>query len=941
MKKRKYTRKKKAGALFLFILFMGIAVSGGLGLYYINNFSNFLFSKTELLQTTKFEDTETLERKILNDAQSIFEYTALSQVFGWSDEENQKTPLYRVNINNTEYDICLKDLSGIYEILWEAQNGVYEEELQQSQLYDGAEEEILEPYDSVQVEVVEEPAAGSTEEAGKKHRENAYLEPFKELAVGTYYSELRWDSMSAAEKEWVIKEYQWDKVVSAEWPKRFTLNNTAEILIYPGQICRVTYDYLQQKAVREDAELPRLCERGQSYLDTYYTLSNRLDEAETNLRYVIYEESSGLYSSNSESITAGDINKLEKYVSYDNNTHRITTNFQKASVENWNLEYLATSLIGVDSGASFSVGLDTRYPVEDEYRWMSESFSQCRPILWLSLLAIIVGGLGGIFTFVYLIASVGHREDYDEIWLDKFDRWPTEPAALLIVGGILGFVYVCGILAKIFARNFFTSNMIYTVMQILSFVVSAIIGLMGFFSLVKRLKAGTLWKNSILRKILIKTGHGFRQLVKGWPATGKVAGVIVLYWIVTIPLCMFITINRFWGSFFLYVTGIIAFVAAQLTAAGIILWAVLGRKRILDGVERISGGDLDYVINDQGLLADDRRLADAINNIGAGLQDAVDTAVRSERMKADLITNVSHDIKTPLTSIINYVDLMKRENIEDETLKRYLEILDQKSQRLKNLTEDLVEASRASSGNISLQLERINFVELVKQACGEFSEKFEERGLIPVTSFPDYSLHVIADGRRVWRILENLFQNTKKYAMPGTRVYISVGEYDGYATFTMKNISESELNITPEELTERFTRGDASRTTEGSGLGLSIAKSLTELQDGIFEIYLNGDLFQVTVQFEVAEDEPEDTGANTGAVIEDGSGADTGPETEALEDGEPEGTGEKESDGRDVETDDDLEFFDMDESEADREEKFLQEAIEELLSSGLLKKKPQ
>ena len=178
--------------------------------------------------------------------------------------------------------------------------------------------------------MVEEPAAGSTEEAGKKHRENAYLEPFKELAVGTYYSELRWDSMSAVEKEWVIKEYQWDKVVSAEWPKRFTLNNTAEILIYPGQICRVTYDYLQQKAVREYAELPRLCERGQSYLDTYYTLSNRLDEAETNLRYVIYEESSGLYSSNSESITAGDINKLEKYVSYDNNTHRITTNFQKA-----------------------------------------------------------------------------------------------------------------------------------------------------------------------------------------------------------------------------------------------------------------------------------------------------------------------------------------------------------------------------------------------------------------------------------------------------------------------------------------------------------------------------------------------------------------------------------------------------------------------------------
>ena len=243
-------------------------------------------------------------------------------------------------------------------------------------------------------------------------------------------------------------------------------------------------------------------------------------------------------------------------------------------------------------------------------------------------------------------------------------------------------------------------------------------------------------------------------------------------------------------------------------------------------------------------------------------------------MKADLITNVSHDIKTPLTSIINYVDLMKRENITNERLKRYLEVLDQKSQRLKNLTEDLVEASRASSGNLTLHLERLNFVELVKQACGEFEEKFAERKLTEVTSFPEHPLPVIVDGRRTWRIIENLFQNTKKYAMPGTRVYVSVEEADGYACFTMKNISETELNISAEELTERFIRGDSSRTTEGSGLGLSIAQSLTRLQNGIFEIYLNGDLFQVSVQFELAPEEPEmETASEKEAEADSGTGA--------------------------------------------------------------------
>ncbi len=970
MKVHRYTQRRKLGALFLFILFLCITVAGGAGLYYVNNFGDFLYSKKELIQTGRFEHTATLEQKILQDTEDIFAYASLSQFFINSDEENRKKTLYNAEINGVQYYLCLQDLENIirenaswevwgkdldaeaFESMEEAQDGAgqLEEELSEAEVDFGmsgtaAPETVLE-YMNANLEVYEEELGEKLEEAGYGPEE---IQAAKE----------NWQWMSDAERLLIVSRMG---LRGAEQITTVTLRTTAEVCVYPGQTCRVVYDFLQQQEVQyEEISLADLYERGTELLNRYYELANRFDTEKTNLRYLIYEDSSLLRQTNDET-NADEITNFEKYISYDNDTHIIKSNFTKTDLNLWNLDYLASSLVGVHSGASFCVGLDTRYLVADNYKLMAEGFARCRPILLLSLFAIVTGMVGSVLFFIYLMASVGHREGHEEICLDKFDRWPTEPAAFLIAGGILAFVSLCGWLARVFADRFFTSRHIYTVMQIMSVVVSVIIGLIGFFSLVKRLKAGIVWRNSLLRKVCVAFARWGRAMVRNWPASGKTTGVIILYWIVTIPLCMFITINRFWGSFFLYVAGIVVFVGVQVAAAGVILWAVINRKRILEGVERISGGDLEYVIGDEGMFADDKRLVEAINNIGAGFQDAVDTAVKSERMKADLITNVSHDIKTPLTSIINYVDLMKRENIGDETLRRYLEVLDQKSQRLKNLTEDLVEASRASSGNISLQLERINFVELVKQACGEFSEKFMERELTPVTSFPEYSLHVIADGRRVWRILENLFQNTKKYAMPGTRVYISVTELEGYATFVMKNISESELNITPEELTERFTRGDASRTTEGSGLGLSIAKSLTEIQGGIFEIYLNGDLFQATVQLELAEDEPEEefeelpgedpeeeepeedfggTAKENAGAVSDGAGGEgqRAGLAEAME-----------------ETEDDLEFLDEeffvsgagdrdgygaalvgepDEEEAEREARFLQEALEELESSGL------
>ena len=985
MKVHRYTQKKKLGAVLLFVLFMCITVAGGAGLYYVNNFGDYLYSKKELIQTGRFEHTATLERKVLRDTEDIFAYASLSQFFTKSDEANRREPLYIAEINGVQYYLCIQDLENISQALaetavWREQDGeaAGQKEETSDQMAEDADGEELEQELSEAVVSFGMEGMAAAEGGTIVDYIDANMEVYEEMLGAVLAEEGYGESaIESAKKNWYeMSDTERLALVNmlglpgSEQLTLLPLKSTAEISVYPGQTCLVVYDFLQQQEVQhEEIALTDLYERGLNLLNRYYELANRFDTEKTNLRYLIYEDSSDLRLTNDET-NADEITNFEKYISYDNDTHIIKSNFTKTDLNLWNLDYLASSLVGVNSGASFSIGLDTRYLVADEYRLMAEGFVRCRPVLLLSLFAIVVGMVGSILFFIYLMASVGHREGHEEICLDKFDRWPTEPAALLIIGGILAFVFLCGWLATIFAESFFTSRQIYTVMQIVSVAVSVIIGLIGFFSLVKRLKAGIVWKNSLLRKICVTLVKWGKVLVKNWPTSGKTTAVIILYWVVTIPLCMFITINRFWGSFFLYVTGIVVFVGVQVAAAGVILWAVINRRRILEGVERISGGDLEYAIGDEGMFADDRRLVEAINNIGAGFQDAVDTAVKSERMKADLITNVSHDIKTPLTSIINYVDLMKRENIEDETLKRYLEVLDQKSQRLKNLTEDLVEASRASSGNISLQLERINFVELVKQASGEFEEKFRERGLTPVTSFPEYSLHVIADGRRVWRILENLFQNTKKYAMPGTRVYISAAEQDGYATFTMKNISESELNITPEELTERFTRGDASRTTEGSGLGLSIAKSLTELQEGIFEIYLNGDLFQVTVQFKLAEEEPEEPDEipeeDAEALDGDGYGGpeesvETGREgapgraSGAFSDGAAAGSRpDPESFGE--ETEDDLEFLDggsfapeaadggdlgpglvgeTDENESEREARFLQEALEELESSGL------
>ena len=270
--------------------------------------------------------------------------------------------------------------------------------------------------------------------------------------------------------------------------------------------------------------------------------------------------------------------------------------------------------------------------------------------------------------------------------------------------------------------------------------------------------------------------------------------------------------------------------------------------RLLEGAKRMRSGDLESKVEDNYLVGCFREFAGELNGLADVAMVAAQNQLKSERMKTELITNVSHDIKTPLTSIINYVDLLEKPHTAEEE-KAYVEVLSRQSQRLKKLIDDLMEMSKASTGNIQVEIGEIDAVEAVTQALGEFADKLTTAGLTPVFHQSEENIMLLADGRLLWRAMSNVLSNAVKYALPGTRLYVDVSATQDKAIISFKNISGAQLNISAEELMERFVRGDSSRNTEGSGLGLNIAKSLMELQKGQLQLLVDGDLFKVTLVF--------------------------------------------------------------------------------------------
>ena len=496
----------------------------------------------------------------------------------------------------------------------------------------------------------------------------------------------------------------------------------------------------------------------------------------------------------------------------------------------------------------FAVSVDTKFSVADSMADEAENYETYSKLMFSMLAGAIFGSVLWLIGMVWLTVTAGRKPKDEEIHLNGFDRWYTEIAAGAVIGIWLAGTIISGTLIA-------NSSLGYSYAVVTVIVTCLICGtytmawfLIGYLSLVRRIKAGTLWKNSLIRTVLKWIGK----------CSGKLADFARAFSRNTAEKIKVLLV----GGAFLFLQFLI--IGCIFNGAGVFLLALMavdvaaiifairkadGLDLIMDGLKKISDGELQYKIKTDTLTGKQKVMAEYINNIGSGLDAAVENSLKKERMQTELITNVSHDLKTPLTSIINYVDLMKRENPTDPKIQEYLRILDEKSQRLKVLTEDVVEASKASTGNIKLEMNDIDFVEMVQQVIGEFEEKFQEKNLTMMVHFTDESSIIYADGQRMWRVLENVFGNVVKYAMEGTRVYAEISNRNKKVTFSLKNISAQPLNISADELTERFIRGDVARNTEGSGLGLSIAKSLTELQGGEFKLYLDGDLFKVMITF--------------------------------------------------------------------------------------------
>lgn len=440
-----------------------------------------------------------------------------------------------------------------------------------------------------------------------------------------------------------------------------------------------------------------------------------------------------------------------------------------------------------------------------------------------------------IVIYSYLFISVGHLNNQADIKVAPFNNIPIDVLSVIVL-----FVYYCAML-------FFSEY--YTLVEIIvfCFIVPAIlyfVTLWYLMSFVVQLKAKTIFKHTFiywLIKKISKLGNVIKHIYKNLKTTYKVLFVIGIFWSF---ILIFMGVNVYDNK-----NLILGFIFISAVETLIIIFCAIAFQRVKQGGEKIVSGDLENKIDTTYMFGDIKDFADSLNNINLGLQSAIDDKMKSERFKTELITNVSHDIKTPLTSIVNYVDLIKKEECGNEKIKEYIDVLDRQSIRLKKLIEDLVEASKASTGNLSVELEKCNLSLLMNQAIGEFYEKLELNNLQVIQSQENQDIYIMADGRRLWRVIDNLLNNICKYAMSGTRVYIDLKRKNDKAIVTFRNISNTPISLSSEELTERFVRGDRSRNTEGSGLGLSIAKSLTELQGGSFAVSADGDLFKVVLSF--------------------------------------------------------------------------------------------
>ena len=543
------------------------------------------------------------------------------------------------------------------------------------------------------------------------------------------------------------------------------------------------------------------------------------------------------------------------YATFTAGEHLVTSSVetQIAAVESYELAQDGGSFLTVEavpaSGEQLVIqcGVPDQVDntIQDEFFELWKEYGENRANFRSNLIQAGMFALLSLGCFLYILWTSGHKEGEEEIvltWQERifFDLYlPAMVAAG--VGLFLFGLYWADYLAYGLAHQESSGEFIPLVRDwLLPLTVAMMVGVVTLLSrtLTVRLKARALARSTLLCRVLMwlvrVLGDFFRSLPITWRTVGVFAGYVVVssYLLLAAPYSALSL--GLWG---LVNLGTLVFLG----------WWTMNLRKLRMGTQAIAAGDMEHRVDTVHMPRDLKLQAEDLNNISVGLAGAVDEKMKSERFKAELITNVSHDLKTPLTSIINYVNLLKTTEQTDPTAQEYIEVLDRKSQRLKKLTEDLVEASKASTGVLSVNREKIGMAQLISQAMGEWGERLQDRKLTVVTNLPEGETWVYADGRHLWRVMDNLLSNCAKYAMEGTRVYLDLSRGKGQVCLSIKNISREPLNIPAQRLMERFVRGEESRTTEGSGLGLSIARSLTELQGGQFELAVDGDLFKASV----------------------------------------------------------------------------------------------
>ena len=527
----------------------------------------------------------------------------------------------------------------------------------------------------------------------------------------------------------------------------------------------------------------------------------------------------------------------ERYWKYEDGSIDTTVN----RLNNDNIEYIESGLkqdsienIGVDNYTIYTAVLnDLEYMdniATDKFLYDVLSSVNDQIIYLIPFLIIFIIALVPI-----IIIGIGRTKKQNEIKLNWYDKILVEIAALIAIFiGCIGACFIASVSEMRTMASFILGISVIGVGLLIIYL-----GCILFFeTIVKRLKTHTFIRTTFIYWLYDKVKKLLSEI--------KVTKRLIVYFILFI-LTNLICFGIMWSD---GLPGFILTLILYVLTYNFLSKRVKSYNKITEIIHNLYQGNTDVKLDENQVIKEMKNTAKEINDIAGGFSTAIEEKLKSERLKTELITNVSHDIKTPLTSIINYVDLLKRENIEGDKAKEYLEILDSKSQRLKKLTEDLVEASKASSGAIKLNMEKLNVNELIKQVSGEFEDKFKTHNLEEIITLPGNDVFINADSRYMYRVLENMYSNISKYAMEGTRVYTDIIEKENSISIELKNVSKQKLNISADELMQRFVRGEASRNTEGSGLGLSIARSLTELQQGKFNIYLDGDLFKVTIKFE-------------------------------------------------------------------------------------------